>query len=61
MLAIDMRANELGFRALPLPFTHTASYYETLTRCLEEFLDDLDLDRSRLLGVGITLPGIIDL
>lgn len=60
ILAIDMRANELGFRALPLPFTHTASYYETLTRCLEEFLDDLDLDRSRLLGVGITLPGIID-
>lgn len=60
LLAVDMRMNELGFRALPLSFTHTPDYYETLVQYLEEFLDELDLDRNQLLGVGIALPGVID-
>ena len=59
-LAIDMRVQELGCREVPLDFSHTAEYYETLSLYLEAFLDDFHLDRNRLLGVGITLPGIID-
>ena len=59
-LAIDMRAQELGCREAPLAFSHTAEYYERLSLYLEAFLDDFHLDRNRLLGVGITLPGIID-
>lgn len=60
LLAIDMRANELGCRETAMPFSNTPEYYEKLVRCLEEFLDDFHLERNRLLGVGITLPGIID-
>lgn len=59
-LAIDMRAQELGCREAPLAFSHTAEYYERLSLYLEAFLDDFHLDRNRLLGVGITLPGIIN-
>lgn len=60
LLAIDMRAGELARRELALPFSHTDEYYETLAGELESFLDDFRLERGRLLGVGITLPGIID-
>lgn len=60
LLAIDMKGEELGFRELPIPFDHTADYYQTISRCLEEFIDDCGLDRSRLLGVGIAIPGIIN-
>ena len=60
LLAIDMRAGELGRRELVVPFSHTGEYYKTLARELETFLEDFRVDRSRLLGVGITLPGIID-
>ena len=60
LLALDMRAAELGFRELPIPFSHTPEYYQMISRCLEEFMDDCGLDRDRLLGVGITIPAIID-
>lgn len=60
LLAIDMRAEVLGCRELPLRFSHTPAYYETVAQCLEEFLDDCGLDRGRLLGVGMAMPAIID-
>lgn len=60
LLAIDMWAGELARRELALPFAHTDEYYGTLARELEAFLDEFQLERGRLLGVGITLPGIID-
>ena len=60
LLALDMRASELGFRELPIPFSHTPEYYQMIARCLEEFMDDCGLERDRLLGVGITIPAIID-
>lgn len=60
LLAIDMRGEELGCRDLPIPFAHTPEYYQTISRHLEEFIDGCGLDRDRLLGVGIAIPGIID-
>lgn len=60
MLVIDMRVEELCCRELELPFSHTPEYYQTVAQALEEFLDDAGIQRNRLLGVGITLPGIID-
>ena len=60
LLAVDMRLEELGCWELKLPFSHSDDYYEKLSQCLEEFLDNFGLERNRLLGVGITLPGIIN-
>ena len=60
LLAIDMRGEELGCRELPIPFAHTPEYYQEIARHLEEFIDSCGLDRKRLLGVGIAIPGIID-
>jgi len=59
LLAIDMRVQELGCREVPLSYSHTAEYYEKLSLCLEELLDDFHLERNRLLGVGIALPAVM--
>ena len=60
MLAIDLRAGEMGFQEASVPFAHTEEYYHMIAQCLEEFMDSCGLARDRLLGVGITIPGIID-
>ena len=60
LLAVGMRGEELACQEFPEAFSHTQAYYETLSQCLELFLDEFGLDRKRLLGVGIALPGVID-
>lgn len=57
---MDMRLNELAGRELAVPFCHADSYYERLVREMESLLDSSGLERGRMLGVGITIPGIID-
>lgn len=57
---LDMRLQELAGLELDLPFRHTGDYYRRLVREMEALLDASGLDRDRLLGVGITVPGIID-
>lgn len=37
------------------------SYYRNVSEKLERFLDEGSVDRDRILGVGISFPGIIDL
>ena len=60
MTAVDLRLSEIAYRVLP--FDLVAQLREKKVRMasyLEEFLDDYRLDRGRLLGVGITIPGLI--
>lgn len=60
MTAVDLRLSEIAYRVLP--FDLVAQLKENrvrLAQYLEEFLDDYRIDRGRLLGVGITIPGLI--
>lgn len=57
---LDMRLHELAGLELNLPFSHTDAYYRCLVQEMEALLNGFGLDRSRMLGVGITVPGIID-
>ena len=59
LAAVNLRQEVLGYQKLPLPFENTPDYGRRLADLLEAFLDAHQLDRSRLLGVGLTLPGII--
>jgi len=60
LVALDLQVRELGFRAVRRAFRPEEDYGEDLARVIEEFIDGTGLDRSRLLGVGITVPGIVD-
>lgn len=57
---LDMRLRELASRELTVPFSHTDAYYRRLVQEMESLLSGSGLDRNRMLGVGITVPGIVD-
>ena len=58
-IAIDLTFRELAFEKLALHFSDSASYYEALVGKFEDFLDRSRLDRKKLLGVGIAIPGVV--
>lgn len=60
MVAIDLLVHELAFQALQRPFSADEAYAADLSAALERFLTEHDLERERLLGVGVTVPGIAD-
>ena len=59
LVAVDLKLGELAYRELPCQVSGLTEGPEALPRALEEFLDDSGLQRQRLLGVGITVPGIV--
>lgn len=44
-----------------LPYAHEESYYRSVNQEMENFLEQSGADRERILGIGISFPGIIDL
>ncbi|WP_283674268.1 ROK family transcriptional regulator [Butyricicoccus sp. Marseille-Q5471] len=60
IVAIDLLANEIAFQRISCPFSNDAAYRQQLLAAVEAFLDAFHLDRARLLGIGVTLPGIIN-
>ncbi len=60
MACIDLRAHQVCETAIFKPFTGDETYCRELGELLERFLDENEIDRERLLGVGIALPGIPD-
>ena len=59
LAAIDLKLNELAFEKVDMPFSCTSSYYSSLAARVESFLDENGLDRRKLLGVGMAVPGIV--
>ena len=60
LVAANLRLQELAYRTVP--FDVRACLDGTapkIAKHLEDFLNDLPLDRSRLLGVGVTVPGLV--
>ena len=60
LVAVDLRAEVIAYHKLAEPFSNDIGYRRRMAQALEDFLDDYELDRAKLLGVGVTLPGIID-
>ena len=58
--AVDLRLRELAYCLENYDLaSHLNLFDGALAGIIEKFLDDFRLDRSRLLGVGITIPGLI--
>lgn len=60
LVCIDLRAKVLAQKAVVREFEDSDAYRKELAEILEAFLDENEIDRERLLGVGIALPGIPD-
>lgn len=61
---VDLYGKQLSRRRVKLPFQYTERYARRLGRLVEELLKGKPSDgpekRSRLLGIGVTLPAILD-
>ena len=58
--AADLRLQELCYRSIRRQFdADFDSFVQFLASELESFLDENHIDRRKLLGVGIALPGVI--
>lgn len=57
---IDFANTPIDTYRLPLCFSDEPSFYEQLSSSLSEFLENEKIPSSKILGVGISFPGIID-
>ena len=60
LVATDLKGSELDYRAVSRPFEATADYAAALAEEIQSLLAGLGVDQDRVLGVGVTLPGIIN-
>lgn len=60
LVALDLQVREVGFRVVQRPFRADLEYADQLARTIEALLDETGVPREKLLGVGITVPGIVD-
>ncbi|MCR5090374.1 MAG: ROK family transcriptional regulator [Oscillospiraceae bacterium] len=60
LVATDLRLRELACRSLPFElFALLSGGSGVLAEILEDFLNDYQINRDRLLGVGLTIPGLL--
>ena len=60
LIAVDLRLQELSYKKVPFNVRSCLNGTQPkIAAHLEEFLNSLSPDRSRLLGVGVTVPGLV--
>ncbi len=60
LVAADLRLQELAYKAVSFDTAALRRDEEVdLAGPLEDFLDEFGIDRKKLLGVGVTIPGLI--
>ena len=57
--AADLHLNELAYRSYPVALLSEKPDTAAFGRIIEDFIDEFSLDRRRLLGVGVTIPGLL--
>ncbi len=60
IVAIDLLVHELAAQTITKAFAPNEEYARELQNLIEHFIVGNGLDPVRLLGVGITVPGIVD-
>ena len=57
---VNMRKELVRKARIRVPFDRGFSYYEVMANWLRVFLEQTGVEEERILGVGITLPGIVN-
>lgn len=61
LVLTNIIGEELQYERIYQPFVSEEEYYQKVSEKLEEFLDGSSVDREKILGVGISFPGIMDM
>lgn len=56
----DLKGELLGYDRIFKPYEHTDDYYQTVNALLEQFIEKNHVKPERILGIGISIPGIVD-
>ena len=59
LIAVDLRLKECAYRVIPFDLASHLKAGHTLAETVNSFIRDYRIDRERLLGAGITIPGMI--
>ena len=60
LTAADPRLRDLAYRSVPVDLLlHLPYDAAAFARIVEDFIDEFSLDRKRILGVGVTIPGLL--
>ena len=57
--AIDLCATIVKNTHISIPFENSKEYFRTLGKYIDQFTEDPQIDRSKILGVGISVPGLL--
>lgn len=60
LVALDIGMNAIAFDVIGGKYSTDSNYAKRLAYEIERFIDINNLDRKKLLGVGISLPAVID-
>lgn len=60
LVLVDLAGNLLCHQRVSLPFRDREEYFRKIGELLQNFLQQYAVDQSRLLGVGISIPGILN-
>ncbi len=61
LVMADLKGRLLKSDRIFLPFEHSAHFYQKVNSLLEKFIDAGKVERERILGIGISIPGIVNL
>ncbi len=61
MVLINLLGDILKYERIDHPYRNEKEYLTETSRRLEEFIEDSPAKRERILGLGISFPGIVDL
>lgn len=61
LVLTNLKGQILKYERLYLPYRAEEAYYREVNGKLEGFLDKEAVERERILGIGISFPGIVDL
>ncbi len=57
---IDLCGTVIAKKRIKSAFENSLTYYENIACVLDDFLNENNAERDKILGVGISFPGIID-
>lgn len=60
-ILVNLVGDVLKYDRISLPFIQSNEYYTEVAGRMERFLEDAAIERERILGIGISLPGIVNL
>ena len=61
LLLTNLKGEILNYERIYDPFDKSEAYFCGVNKQLEEFLEKSHADKERILGIGISFPGIVDL